>query len=46
MEGVLAIVFIFGGSSLIGLSLTPLGRAMADRIRHGAVPRLARLGPF
>ena len=45
MEGVLAIVFIFGGSSLIGLSLTPLGRAMADRIRHGAVPRPAEADP-
>ena len=45
MEGVLAIVFIFVGSSLIGLSLTPLVRAMADRIRHGAVPRPAEADP-
>jgi len=39
MEDVFAVIFIFGGGSLIGLSFTPLGRAMADRIRHGAVPR-------
>ena len=41
MEGIFAIAFIFGGGSLIGLSFTPLGRAIADRIRHGAVPRAA-----
>lgn len=39
MEGVLAIVFLFGGASLIGFSFTPLGRALADRIRHGAQPQ-------
>ncbi len=38
MEGVFAIVFLFGGASLIGFSFTPLGRALADRIRHGASP--------
>lgn len=45
MEGVLAILFIFGGGSLIGLSFTPLGRAMADRIRHGASPRASDPDP-
>lgn len=45
MEGIFAIIFIFGGGSLIGLSLTPLGRALADRIRHGAVPRPAEPDP-
>ena len=45
MEGVFAIIFIFGGGSLIGLSFTPLGRAIADRIRHGAVPRAADPDP-
>ncbi|MGE5926559.1 MAG: hypothetical protein ACM357_04345 [Gemmatimonadota bacterium] len=38
MEGIFAIVFLFGGASLIGFSFTPLGRALADRIRHGATP--------
>jgi hypothetical protein len=38
MEGVLAIVFLFGGTALVGFSFTPLGRAIADRIRHGATP--------
>ena len=38
MEGVFAIVFLFGGASLIGFSFSPLGRALADRIRHGALP--------
>ena len=35
-EGVLAIIFIFGGGSLFLLALSPVGRALADRIRHGA----------
>ena len=39
MEDVLAIVFLFGGGILIGFSFTPLGRALADRIRHGPTPR-------
>lgn len=38
MEDVFAIIFIFGGATAIGFSFTPLGRAIADRIRHGAVP--------
>lgn len=38
MEGVIAIVIMFGGGALIGFSFTPLGRAIADRIRHGAMP--------
>jgi hypothetical protein len=33
MEGVLAIIFIFGGLALFGLSLSPVGRAFAERIR-------------
>lgn len=39
-EGVLAIIFIFGGGGLFLLSLSPVGRAIADRIRHGV-----RTGP-
>jgi len=39
MEGVLAITFIFGGGTLFLLSVSPVGRAIAERIRaHGAVP--------
>ena len=38
MEGVFAIVIFFGGAVLIGFSFTPLGRAVADRIRHGPTP--------
>jgi len=37
MEGVLAITFIFGGGTLFLLSLSPVGKALAERIRgHGA----------
>jgi len=33
VESVLAIVFIFGGGTLAALSFSPIGRAVADRIR-------------
>jgi len=33
MEGVLAITFIFGGGTLFLLSVSPVGRALAERIR-------------
>ncbi len=36
LEGVLAIVFIFGGGSAFLLAISPVGRAIADRIRYGA----------
>ncbi len=36
MEGILAITFIFGGGTLFLLSVSPVGRALAERIRsHG-----------
>jgi hypothetical protein len=35
MEGVLAIIFIFGGGSMFLLAISPVGRAFADRIRGG-----------
>lgn len=39
MEGVLAITFIFGGGTLFLLSLSPVGKALAERIRnHGVHP--------
>jgi hypothetical protein len=33
MEEILAIVFIFGGGTVVGLSFSPLGRALAERLR-------------
>ena len=36
MEDILAIVFIFGGGSLFLLAISPIGRAIAERIRGGA----------
>jgi hypothetical protein len=39
MEGVLAVTFIFGGGTAFLLAISPIGRAIAERIRaHGAVP--------
>jgi hypothetical protein len=34
MEGVLAVTFIFGGGTLFLLSISPVGRALAERIRN------------
>lgn len=36
MEGVLAIIFIFGGGTAIILSFSPIGRAFAARLRGPA----------
>ena len=33
MEGVLAITFIFGGGTLFLLSVSPIGKALAERVR-------------
>jgi hypothetical protein len=33
MEGLFAITFIFGGGTLFLLSISPVGRALADRLR-------------
>jgi hypothetical protein len=38
VEGVLAIILIFGGGAVVGLSYSPIGKALADRLRHGRVP--------
>jgi hypothetical protein len=35
MEGALFIIIVFGGGLLWKLSGTPIGQALADRIRHG-----------
>jgi len=33
IEGVLAIILIFGGGAAVGISFSPIGRAFAARIR-------------
>jgi len=38
MEGILAITLIFGGGTLFLLSISPVGRALAERIRGRAEP--------
>jgi hypothetical protein len=37
-EGILAIIFLFGGGTLFLLAISPVGKALADRIRHGTHP--------
>lgn len=34
MEDILALILIFGGGTVIVLAFSPLGRALADRIKH------------
>ena len=36
IEGVLAIILIFGGGTLFLLSISPVGKALADRLRGRA----------
>jgi len=38
MEGILAITFIFGGGTLFLLSISPVGKALADRLRGNVTP--------
>lgn len=38
MEGILAVIFLFGGGTLFLLSVSPVGRAVADRLRAHAPP--------
>ena len=33
VEGILAIILIFGGGTAVALGFSPIGRAVADRIR-------------
>lgn len=37
-EAILAITFIFGGGTAFLLAISPVGKALADRIRHGTQP--------
>lgn len=41
MEEILAVTFIFGGGTLFLLAVSPVGKAIADRIRHGQQPLAA-----
>jgi hypothetical protein len=36
IESILAITFIFGGGTLFLLAVSPVGKALAERIRHGS----------
>src|SRR5712691_9108182 len=36
MEDILAILFIFGGGTMVALAMSPIGRAVAARIQGGA----------
>jgi hypothetical protein len=38
MEGIFAIAFIFGGGTLFLLSISPVGKALADRLRGRTGP--------
>ena len=38
MEGILAVIFLFGGGTLFLLSISPVGRALADRMRAQIPP--------
>jgi hypothetical protein len=35
VEDILAITFLFGGGTMVLLSFSPVGKAIAERIRHG-----------
>jgi hypothetical protein len=38
VEDILAIIFLFGGGTTVLLAFSPVGKALAERIRHGRVP--------
>ena len=38
MEDILAVILIFGGGTAVCLAFSPVGRALADRIRHRDAP--------
>jgi hypothetical protein len=38
MEAILAVTFIFGGGTLFLLSISPVGKALADRLRSNVEP--------
>jgi len=38
IEDVLAVTFLFGGGSIVAIAFSPIGKAVADRLRHGRLP--------
>ena len=38
VESILAVTFLFVGGSLVAISFSPIGKAVADRLRHGKSP--------
>ena len=38
IEGILAVTFLFGGGALVAIAFSPIGKAFADRLRHGKSP--------
>jgi len=38
VEDILAIIFLFGGGTLVVLSFSPIGKALAERVRFGKQP--------
>lgn len=40
MEDILAIILIFGGGTAIAIAFSPIGKALADRLRGGPVPQV------
>jgi len=38
IEGVLAIIFLFGGGTLFLLAISPIGKAIAENIRRKGTP--------
>lgn len=40
VEGILAIIFLFGGGTAVALGFSPVGRAFADRIRGRQAARM------
>ena len=46
VEDILAVTFLFGGGTLAAIAYSPIGRAVADRLRHGkAAPAAPQLDP-
>lgn len=39
MEDILAVVLLFGGATLVLLSMSPIGRAIAHRIKGGSISK-------
>jgi len=38
LEDIIPLMIIFGTGALIAISFSPVGKALADRLRHGKLP--------